>query len=84
MISINTNDVDKDIKENVEKRYDILNYDERLNGIKVWVFFAKNIEKKHLCHHDKNYYYFCESNIPVINLIVDSRNMVKVSWNMNL
>ena len=35
MISINTNDVDKDIKENVEKRYDILNYDEGLNGIKV-------------------------------------------------
>ena len=33
------------------------------------VFFGKNIEKKHLCRHDKNYYYFCKSEIPVINLI---------------
>ena len=41
-----------------------------LKGIKVRVFFEKNIEKKHLCRHDKNYYYFCKSNIPVINLIV--------------
>ena len=39
----------------------------------------KNIEKKRLCCHDKNYYYFWKSNIPVINLTVDSRNMVKVS-----
>ena len=53
-----------------------------LNGIKVWVFLVKNIEKKHLCRHYKNYYYFCKSNIPVINLIVDSRNMIKVSKNM--
>ena len=30
-----------------------------LNSIKVWVFF----EKKHLCRHDKNNYYFCKSNI---------------------
>ena len=36
-----------------------------LNSIKVRVFFKKNIEKKHLCHHDKNYLlllqikYFC-------------------------
>ena len=42
----------------------------------------KNIEKKHLYRHDKNYYYFWKSNIPVINLIVDSRNMIKVSKNM--
>ena len=42
-------------------------------------FSQKNIEEKHLCRHDKNYYYFCKSNIPVINLIVGSRNMVKVS-----
>ena len=27
----------------------------------------KDIEKKHLCYHDKNYYYFCKSNTPVIN-----------------
>ena len=33
----------------------------------------------HLCRHDKNYYYFWKTNIPVINLIVDSRNMIKVS-----
>ena len=49
-----------------------------LNGIKMQVFFKENIEKKHLCRHDKNYYYFCKSNIPVINLIVGSRNMIKV------
>ena len=41
--------------------------------VKVRVFL-KNIEKKHLCRHDKNYYHFCKSNIPVINLIVGSRN----------
>ena len=46
--------------------------------------FWKNIEKQYLCRHDKNYYYFCKSNIPVINLIVDSRNMIKVSKNMSL
>ena len=50
-----------------------------LNGIKVRVFFGKNIEKKLLCRHEKNYYYFWKPNIPVINLIVDSRNMIKVS-----
>ena len=41
------------------------------------------MEKKHLHHHDKNYCYFCKSNIPVINLIVGSRNMIKVSKNMS-
>ena len=54
-----------------------------LNSIKVRVFFGKNIEKKHLRRDDKNYYYFCKSNIPVINLIVDSRNIIKVSKNMS-
>ena len=48
-----------------------------LNGIKVWVFFGKKIEKKHLRHHDKNYYNFCKSNVRIINLIVGSRNMIK-------
>ena len=48
------------------------------------VYFGKNIEKKHLFRHDKNHYYFRKSNIPVINLIVDSRNMIKVSKNMSL
>ena len=42
-----------------------------LSGIKVRVFFGKNIEKKYLCRHDKNYYDFWKSNIAVINLIVD-------------
>ena len=55
-----------------------------LNGIKVRVFCGKKVEKKHLCRHDKNYYYFWKSNIPVINLIEDSRNMIKVSKNKNL
>ena len=26
-----------------------------LNSIKAQVFFGENIEKKHLCRHDKNY-----------------------------
>ena len=53
-----------------------------LNGIKVCVFFGKkNIEIKHLRRHD---YYFYKSNIPVINLIVNSRNMIKVSKNVRL
>ena len=55
-----------------------------LHGIKVGVFFGKNIEKKHLYRHDKNYYYFCNSNITVINLIVGSRNMIKVLKNTTL
>ena len=56
-----------------------------LNGIKVRAFFEKkNIDKKHLCRHDKNHYYFCKSNIPVVNLIVGSTNMIKVSKNTNL
>ena len=42
-------------------------------------FSKKNIEKKHLCCREKNYYYLCKSNIYVINLIVDSRNMIKLS-----
>ena len=54
-----------------------------LNGIKVRVFLGKkDIEKKHSCRHDKNYY-FWKSNIPIINLIVGSRNMIKVSKNMS-
>ena len=46
----------------------------KLNSIKVQTFFRKNIKKKHLCHHDKNYCHFCKSNIPVTNLIAASRN----------
>ena len=53
-------------------------------GIKVRVFFEKNTEKKHSYFHDKNYCYFCKSSIPVINLIVGSRNMIKVPKNISL
>ena len=42
----------------------------------------KTIEKKPLCRHDKNYYQFWKLNIPVINLIVGSRNIIKVPKNM--
>ena len=56
----------------------------KLKSIKVLIFFEKNVEKKHLHHPDKNYYYFYKLNIPVINLIVASRNMVKVLKNMSL
>ena len=34
-------------------------------------FSKKTSKKKHLYRHDKNYYYFSKSNIPVINLIVE-------------
>ena len=42
------------------------------------------LEKKHLYRHDKNYYYFWKSKIPVISLMVDSRNMIRLSKNMRL
>ena len=41
-------------------------------------FSEKNIEKRHLCRHEKNYYYFGKSSIPVMNLIVGSRYMIKL------
>ena len=56
----------------------------KVDGIKVSFFFEKNIEKKRLCGHDKNSYYFLKSNISVTNLIVDSRNMIQFSKNMCL
>ena len=55
-----------------------------LNGIKVYLFFEKQNWKKHLCRHDKNYYYFYKSNIPIINLIVGSKNMVNILKSMSL
>ena len=55
-----------------------------LDGIKVQVFSKKRIENKHLCRLDKNYYYFCKSIILVINLIVGSKNMIKVPKNISL
>ena len=53
------------------------------NSIKVRVFFAKNIEKKRFHRHDRNCYYFCESNIGVIDFIVGCRNMIKIPKNIN-
>ena len=47
-------------------------------ALKCGSFSEKNIEKKQLCPHDKNHYYFCKSSISVINLIVGSRNMINV------
>ena len=41
-------------------------------------FSENNIEKKHLSYHDKNYCYFYKSDIPVINLIAGTRNMIKL------
>ena len=38
------------------------------------LFRIKNIEKKQSRCPDKNYYYFCKSNIPVVSLIVGSAN----------
>ena len=64
--------------------YKLFSKSRRLDGIKVRVFFRKKIEKRHLSHHDKNYCYFFKSNIPVINLIVGSRNMIKISKNTSL
>ena len=46
--------------------------------------FSKKIQKKHLCHHDKNYYYFSKSSFPVIDLIVGSGNMIKLSKSTRL
>ena len=47
-------------------------------------FLEKTWKKKHLHGHDKNYYYFWKSIIPVISLIVGSRNMINVSKYMSL
>ena len=38
------------------------------------VSFGKNIEKKDLFRHEKNYHYFYKSNISVIKSIVGSGN----------
>ena len=46
--------------------------------------FRKKHWKNALVPQGKNYYYFWKSNIPVINLVGDSRNMIKVSQNMSL
>ena len=61
----------------------MLSISQKYSGRSWYNFAQQNIDKKHFCQHDKNYCYFCKSNIPVINLIVDSRNMIKVSKNMS-
>ena len=65
-------------------RFRYFTVDYLLNSIKVQVFLEKKHEKRHLCRHDKNYYYCWKSKVPAINLIIDSRNMIKVSKNMSL
>ena len=52
-------------------------------ALRCGYFLKKTSKKKPLRRHDKNYYYFCKSIIPVINLIAVSRNMMKVSKNMS-
>ena len=45
------------------------------------LFRKKILKKKHLCCHDKNYYYFWKLNIHVINLIAGSMKVSNVSKN---
>ena len=52
-----------------------------LNGIKKRVSFGKIIGKKQ--RHDKNYFFF-RNQILETNLIVDSRNLIKISKKMSL
>ena len=40
-----------------------------LNRIKLGAIFEKNIERKRLCRHGNNCYYFCKSNIFVVNFL---------------
>ena len=68
---------------NLFKRFLKINNIDMLNDI-AGLFLEKTLKQKHLCRHDKNYYCFRKSNVHVINLIVDSRNMIKVSKNMSL
>ena len=48
-----------------------------------WGSLSKKISKKRY-HLDKNYCYFCKSNIPVVNLTVGSENKIKLWKNMSL
>ena len=59
-------------------------YISKSTALKCWSFSKKSIKKKHFCYQDKNYCNFCKSNIPVINLIVGFRNMIKLSTNVSL
>ena len=40
--------------------------------------------KKLSCHHDNNCCYFSKLDIPVITLVVGSRDVIKLSKNMSL
>ena len=65
-------------------RFRYFTVDYLLDSIKVQVFFGKKHEKRHLCRHDQNYYDCWKSNVPAINLIIDSGNMIQVSKSMSL
>ena len=66
-------------------------FSETSTALRCVSFSEKKHRKEHLiidtiiiARRDDNCYYFCKSNIPVINLIAVSRNMVKLSKNMSL
>ena len=44
-----------------------------------YLYFSKNIENKHLCHPDKNYYYFSKLKIAVSSLKVGFKIVTKAS-----
>ena len=69
-------------KEKINKKQNKNN--KRSKEIKVRIFFGNNSEKKHLCRHEMNYYFFCKSNIIAINLIVGSGNVIELSKNTSL
>ena len=62
----------------------MLSISQKYSGRSWYNFAQQNIDKKHFCQHYKNYCYFCKSNIPVINLIIGSRKMIKLLKNMSL
>ena len=43
-------------------------------------FSKKDIEKKHLCHSDKNYVYFYKLNVLVIDLIACKKYELAKHW----
>ena len=49
-----------------------------------WTKHQKKKQKRHMYRSHKNFYHFSESVIPVINLIVSSRNVFKFSKIMSL
>ena len=67
-----------------KKSYIIKVFNYFSTALRCGSFSEKNIEKKHLRCHDKNYCYLCNSSISVIDLIVGSRNMIKIYKNMSL